>query len=97
MAADQEFRRRFIAESRAAAAVDDPHIIPVYEAGQAGRVLFIAMRFVPGRDLRAVLAEAARPGAPVPAPTCGISPPGSSPPPGTGPAERAIRLLGARF
>jgi protein kinase-like protein/WD40 domain-containing protein len=56
LAADEEFRRRFIAESRSAAAVDDPHIIPVYEAGEAGGVLFIAMRFVPGRDLRAVLA-----------------------------------------
>ncbi len=50
-----EFRRRFIAESRAAAAVDDPHIIPVYEAGQADGVLFIAMRFVAGGDLRQVL------------------------------------------
>jgi serine/threonine protein kinase len=29
-------------------AVDDPHIIGLYEAGQAGRVLFIAMRYVPG-------------------------------------------------
>ena len=42
-------------ESRAAAAVDDPHIIPVYEAGEAGGVLFIAMRFVAGGDLRGVL------------------------------------------
>ena len=50
-----EFRRRFIAESRAAAAVDDPHIIPVYEAGEADGVLFIAMRFVAGGDLRQVL------------------------------------------
>ena len=49
------FRRRFIAESRAAAAVDDPHIIPVYEAGEADGVLFIAMRFVRGGDLRLVL------------------------------------------
>ena len=46
LAADGEFRRRFTAESRAAAAVDHPHIIPVYEAGQSGGVLFIAMRFV---------------------------------------------------
>jgi serine/threonine protein kinase/WD40 repeat protein len=55
LAADRAFRRRFIAESRAAAAVDDPHIIPVYEAGEADGVLFIAMRLVQGRDLRRVL------------------------------------------
>jgi serine/threonine protein kinase/WD40 repeat protein len=55
MAADSAFRRRFIGESRAAAAVDDPHIIPVYEAGEADGVLFIAMRFVQGGDLRQVL------------------------------------------
>ena len=55
LAADAAFRRRFIAESRAAAAVDDPHIIPVYEAGEADGVLFIAMRFVQGGDLRLVL------------------------------------------
>ena len=52
VAADEEFRRRFTAESRAAAAVDHPHIIPIYEAGQAGRALFIAMRLVTGGDLR---------------------------------------------
>jgi serine/threonine protein kinase len=55
LAADSAFRRRFIAESRAAAAVDDPYIIPVYEAGEADGVLFIAMRFVAGGDLRGVL------------------------------------------
>jgi serine/threonine protein kinase len=55
LAADEEFRRRFIAESRAAAVVDDPHIIPVFEAGEADGVLFIAMRFVVGGDLRRVL------------------------------------------
>ena len=46
LATDSGFRRRFIAESVAAAAVDDPHIIPVYEADEADGVLFIAMRFV---------------------------------------------------
>ncbi len=55
LAADPGFRRRFIAESRAAAAVDDPHIIPIYEAGEADGALFIAMRFVGGGDLRRVL------------------------------------------
>jgi hypothetical protein len=57
LAADEEFRRRFTAESRAAAAVDHPNIIPVYEAGQDGRALFIAMRLVTGGDLRGVLAR----------------------------------------
>ena len=55
LAADLAFRKRFIRESRAAAAVDDPHIIPVYEAGEADGVLFIAMRLVPGRDVRTLL------------------------------------------
>jgi serine/threonine protein kinase len=55
LGADAAFWRRFIAESRVAAAVDDPHIIPVYEAGEADGVLFIAMRFVRGGDLRQVL------------------------------------------
>ena len=55
LASDEEFRRRFIRESRAAAAVDDPHIVPVYEAGEAGGVLFIAMRYVAGGDVHALL------------------------------------------
>jgi serine/threonine protein kinase len=55
LASDEAFRQRFIRESRAAAALDDPHIIPVHEAGEADRVLFIAMRYVPGRDVRALL------------------------------------------
>ncbi len=50
LATDQAFRHRFIRESRSAAAVDDPHIIPVFEAGDADGVLFIAMRYVPGGD-----------------------------------------------
>ena len=58
LAADEEFRRRFIRESRAAAAVEDPHIIPVHEAGEASGVLFIAMRYVPGGDVRTLLRRA---------------------------------------
>jgi serine/threonine protein kinase len=55
LAADTEFRNRFIRESRAAAAVDHPNIIPIYEAGEAGGVLFIAMRFVEGGDVGSLL------------------------------------------
>jgi hypothetical protein len=52
---DTAFRERFIRESRAAAVVDHPHIIPVYGAGEFEGVLYIAMRFVAGGDLRALL------------------------------------------
>jgi serine/threonine-protein kinase len=57
LGSDASFRKRFIRESRAAAAVDDPHIVPVYEAGESGGVLFIAMRYVPGHDVGTLLAE----------------------------------------
>ncbi|HCU92921.1 MAG TPA: hypothetical protein DHU96_09355 [Actinobacteria bacterium] len=55
LAADEGFRQRFIRESRMAASVDDPHIIPVFEAGEAGAVLFIAMRYVRGGDVRSLV------------------------------------------
>ncbi len=58
LAADTAFRQRFIRESRAAAAVDDPHIIPVFEAGESGGVLFIAMRLVRGGDVRSLVRQA---------------------------------------
>jgi Protein kinase domain len=57
VASDAEFRQRFIRESRAAAGVDDPHIIPVFEAGESAGVLFIAMRYVAGGDVRSLLAR----------------------------------------
>ena len=60
LAADEAFRQRFIRESRAAAAVDDPHIVPVFEAGESGGVLFIAMRYVPGGDARSLLGREGR-------------------------------------
>ncbi|MFJ8045146.1 serine/threonine-protein kinase [Kitasatospora sp. NPDC096147] len=55
LARNDVFRERFARESRAAAAIDHPHIVPVYEAGDADGVLYIAMRYVRGRDLRALL------------------------------------------
>jgi serine/threonine-protein kinase len=57
VASDTGFRQRFVRESKAAAAVDDPHIIPVFEAGESAGVLFIAMRYVGGGDVRSLLAR----------------------------------------
>jgi serine/threonine protein kinase/WD40 repeat protein len=51
LASDAVFRARFLRESRAVATVESPHIIPVYAAGDAGGVLYIATRFVGGGDL----------------------------------------------
>jgi serine/threonine protein kinase len=39
LAADELIGRRFLREARAAAAVDDPHIVPVVQAGEAGGCL----------------------------------------------------------
>jgi serine/threonine protein kinase len=50
-----EFQRRFISESRAAATIDDPHIVPVFAAGEADGMLFIAMRYVAGGDAQSML------------------------------------------
>jgi len=52
---DERFRQRFIRESRSGAAVDHPNVIPVFEAGEADGHLFIAMRYVTGQDVRALI------------------------------------------
>ena len=52
---DEIVRRRFAREAHAVAAVDHPHIIPVYEAGESDAVLYIAMRYVGGDDLRVIV------------------------------------------
>ncbi|HEY9525089.1 MAG TPA: serine/threonine-protein kinase, partial [Thermopolyspora sp.] len=55
LAHDPRFRDRFVRESRLVASIDHPHIIPIYEAGEANELLFIAMRYVEGRDLRRLI------------------------------------------
>ncbi|GAA3822029.1 hypothetical protein GCM10022226_48030 [Sphaerisporangium flaviroseum] len=52
---DQRFRDRFVRESRLVAGIDHPNIIPIYEAGESGDLLFIAMRYVEGPDLRKLI------------------------------------------
>ena len=58
LAADQEFRARFLRESQAVASVEEPHIIPVYGAGEVDGVLYIATKFVSGGDLADALQRA---------------------------------------
>ncbi|MDF9815380.1 serine/threonine-protein kinase [Streptomyces sp. SPB162] len=55
LARNDNFRKRFAHESRVAAAIDHPHIVPIFEAGERDGVLYIAMRYVEGSDLRALL------------------------------------------
>jgi serine/threonine protein kinase len=55
LAADEEFRTRFLRECRAVASVDHPHIIPVYGSGEIGGLLYIATRFVSDGDLGTLL------------------------------------------
>ena len=54
---DEERRVRFLREARTAAAVSHPNIVPVYEIGEAGETIFIAMELVEGETLRARLAD----------------------------------------
>jgi WD40 repeat protein/tRNA A-37 threonylcarbamoyl transferase component Bud32 len=52
LAEDESFRDRFLRESELAASIDHPNIVPIYEAGAIEDLLFIAMRYVEGRDLK---------------------------------------------
>jgi serine/threonine-protein kinase len=54
-AGDADFRERFERESRLAALIDHPNVVPVYEAGEAEGHLYLVMRWVRGTDLHALL------------------------------------------
>jgi serine/threonine-protein kinase len=57
VAASRAFQQRFLREQELAASIDHPNVLPVYDAGEAGGVLWIAMRYVEGTDLRVLLAQ----------------------------------------
>jgi ABC-type transport system substrate-binding protein/class 3 adenylate cyclase/glutamine cyclotransferase len=59
LAEDDRFRRRFLLESQLAASLDHPHIVPIYAAGEEGDVLFLAMKYVDGYDLRELIEASA--------------------------------------
>src|SRR5262249_28936898 len=74
LASDERFRRRFLAESRLAASLEHPNILPVYAAGDADGLLYLAMRRGAGGGPGGPL----RPRGPPP-PRRRVGPPGPAP------------------
>ena len=60
LAADNVFRARFLEESRIAASLNHPNVIPIYDTGSHEGLLYIAMRYVSGTDLRQVIKKRGR-------------------------------------
>jgi pSer/pThr/pTyr-binding forkhead associated (FHA) protein len=57
---EERFRERFRRESKVAAAIDHPNVIPIFDAGDEDGLLFITMRLVEGTDMRALIDAAGR-------------------------------------
>ncbi|MGH3296943.1 MAG: serine/threonine-protein kinase, partial [Trebonia sp.] len=60
LANDQVFRTRFREESQIAASLLHPHVIPIHDFGSSDGLLYIAMRYVSGTDLRYLIADRGR-------------------------------------
>ena len=60
LAADDAFRARFLAESRIAASLNHPNVIPIYDTGSSAGLLYIAMRYVAGTDMRQMIKKRGR-------------------------------------
>ena len=60
LAHDDRFRQRFLRESRVAAMLDHPNVVRTLASGDDGGVLYLAMLYVDGVDLRALLRREGR-------------------------------------
>ena len=60
LAADDVFRARFLEESRIAASLNHPNVIPIYDMGSHEDLLYIAMRYVSGTDMRQMIKKRGR-------------------------------------
>jgi serine/threonine protein kinase len=54
---EADFSDRFLRESRLAASLDHPSIVPVYDAGEEDGLLYIAMACVEGTDLKTLIRD----------------------------------------
>jgi predicted Ser/Thr protein kinase len=54
---DRVFQERFRREAKAAAGLDEPHVVPIHDFGEIEGRLYVTMRLIDGRDLQTVLAE----------------------------------------
>ncbi len=54
---DQIFQERFRREARAAAGLDEPHVVPIFDFGEVEGRLYVTMRLIKGRDLAAMLED----------------------------------------
>ncbi len=57
---NEDFRVRFKRESETAASLDQSHVLPIFDAGEAEGRLFITMRFVDQPDLRELIESTGR-------------------------------------
>src|SRR6516162_4837070 len=60
LATDDVFRARFLEESRIAASLNHPNVIPIYDMGSHDGLLYIAMRYVSGTDMRQMIKKRGR-------------------------------------
>ena len=56
---DQTFEQRFRREANAAAALNEPHVVPIHNFGEIEGRLYVDMRLIDGRDLQSLLSEGA--------------------------------------
>jgi serine/threonine protein kinase len=59
-----KYEARFYQEARAAGALNHPNIVTVYDAGKAGDVVYMAMEYIQGVELRNLLVEGQAMGVP---------------------------------
>src|SRR3954452_10698942 len=52
---DDVFQQRFHREARAAAGLNDPHVVPIHGYGEVDGRLYVEMRLIEGRGLDEVL------------------------------------------